>query len=85
MTIRHDDLKVGDRVYAPEKAQIFLVEEIAPEFVLLKPEKNLHRENPRRLLEPINGLHWGLESFESYKQKSKLLDQLDSLPKSHWR
>jgi hypothetical protein len=82
MALNHSDIQKGDRVYSAHHSQIFLVEEKGHDFLLLKPDSP---QNPRRLVEPVGGLHWGLESFSEYKEKSKLLDQLDSLPKSHWR
>jgi len=82
MALQHNDIKIGDRVYSPHHSQIFLVEDINPEYLLLKPA---NPQNPRRLVEPVDGLHWGLESFESYKEIAKLTDQLNSYPQSHWR
>ena len=41
--------------------------------------------DPQRLVSAVGGVHWGLQSYAEFKKISKQIDQLNSLPRSHWR
>jgi hypothetical protein len=82
--ISHDGLQVGDKVYSPYHQKVFSV--------LYKDESHLllskidgHPQDPRHIVTALQGYHWGLQAYDDYKEISRLTDQLNSLPKSHWR
>lgn len=83
MTLRHDDIQTGDRVYSVHHGCLFEVRYKDPDNLLLKKIGG-HPHDPQRLLSPIRGLHYGLQSYGEYKDVARLTDRLNAMPKSRW-
>jgi hypothetical protein len=83
MTLKHDDIQTGDRVYSVHHNCLFSVVYKDPDNLLIKRIDG-HPHNPQHLLSPIGGLHYGLQSYGEYKAIAKLTDQLNAMPKSRW-
>jgi hypothetical protein len=82
--LAHSDIKVGDKVYSPHHQKLFSV--------LYKDDNHLlveridgHPQDPRHIVSALQGYHWGLQSYEKYKEIARLTDQLNAMPQSHWR
>ena len=82
MTLRHEDIQTGDRVYSVHHNCLFSVVYKDPENLLLKKIGG-HPHDPQRLLSPIRGLHYGLTSYGEYKDVARLTDQLNAM-QSRW-
>jgi hypothetical protein len=76
MTLRHDDIQPGDTVYNAHGSHLYSVQYKDSENLLLKKIGG-HPQDPQKLIKPVGGLHYGLQSYGDYKAMSRLLDQLN--------
>jgi hypothetical protein len=82
--LEHRDISVGDRVYSPHNQRVLKVE-YKDDNHLLMSKVDGHPQDPKFIVTALQGYHWGLQSYSEYKEISRLTDQLNALPKSHWR
>jgi hypothetical protein len=83
MTLKHDDIQPGDRVYSPHHNCLFTVTFKDATNLLIKKVDG-HPQDPQKLIKPVGGLHYGLTSYSEYKDVARLTDQLNAMPRGRW-